>query len=77
MAEMLDAIIAEGSAFSEYDENTNAAFRRIVALAQVERDVGTFITALKDVDSGTSDESYRRLHEHLCPMIYEMRRSRG
>lgn len=39
----------------------------------VERDVDAYVKTLKDVDSGADDESYNRLHEHLCSLIYDMR----
>ena len=38
----VEAIIAEASAFSEYDEHTEAAFQRIISLAKdVERQLKT------------------------------------
>jgi len=42
-------------------------------VAAVERDVDAYIKTLKDVDPGANNESYNRLHERLCSLIYEMR----
>lgn len=41
--------------------------------AAVKRDVDVYIRTLRGVDPGASDESYSRLHKHLCSVVYEMR----